>query len=348
MIVKSLVVLSIVLNLVGAHGVASKFDDAVIRDMAGSKKTVSASTDNVKLPEILPRPLIKTDSPKLNINAKYYYLADEESGAMIAGSNYKVRVPIASTTKIMSAIVILENYKLDEVVTVSTTASTQVGADAFLRPNEKITVINLLHCMLIKSGNDSAYALAEHMNSKKMSDSAGIVEPNDAPTESEGMSITSTTDATFSSTVKSFVDKMNEKAKELGMVDTHYEDPAGLDVTGYSSAYDLYVATKYAMKNEVFREIVAKQSYVAKNVDNTIYHELKNSNRLVAEYQYQGALGVKTGYMPEAGHCLVGAAKRNGHTFISVILSTYLDTPSASADESLKLLNWGFENVYWQ
>lgn len=339
MIVKSLIVLSIVLNFVGAHGVATKFDDAVIRDMAGSKKTVSASADNIKLPEILPRPLIKNDSPKLNINAKYYYLADEESGAMIAGSNYKVRVPIASTTKIMSAIVVLENYNLDEVVTVSTTASTQVGADAFLRPNEEITVLNLLHCMLIKSGNDSAYALAEHMNTKvnsKEIDSAGVIDGSDIY------------DTNTLKGVTAFVDKMNAKAKELGMVDTHYEDPAGLDVTGYSSAYDLYVATKYAMKNEVFREIVAKQSYVAKNVDNTIYHELKNSNRLVAEYQYQGALGVKTGYMPEAGHCLVGAASRNGHTFISVILNTYLDTPSASADESLKLLNWGFENVYWQ
>jgi len=339
MIIKSLVVLSMVLNLVGAHDAASKFDDAVIRDMAGSKKVVNASSNDIKLPEILPRPIIKADSPKLNINAKYYYLADEESGAMIAGSNYKTRVPIASTTKIMSAIVILENYKLDEVVTVSTTASTQAGADVFLRPNERITVLNLLHCMLIKSGNDSAYALAEYMNTKTAPediDSAGII---------DGSVVYNTTS---SKGVTTFVDKMNETAKELGMVDTHYEDPAGLDVTGYSSAYDLYVATKYAMKNEIFREIVAKQSYVAKNIDNTIYHELRNSNRLVAEYQYQGALGVKTGYMPEAGHCLVGAAKRNDHTFISVILSTYLDTPSASADESLKLLNWGFENVYWQ
>ena len=84
------------------------------------------------------------------------------------------------------------------------------------------------------------------------------------------------------------------------------------------------------------------------NVDGNIWHQLDQSNRLVADYKYPGAIGVKTGYMPEAGHCLVGAATRDGRTLVAIDLNTYLDTPTASADEAKRLLDWGFANVKWQ
>lgn len=317
MIIKSLIIASMFFNMIGLHGVADRFDSAVVRDKAQAKKEVVASNSSLILPDILPRPKVKPMAPKATANARHYILADPDSGTIFARNDADARVPIASTTKIMSAVIALENYKLDDVATISSEASTQIGADAYLIPGEKITVENLLNCMLIKSGNDSAYAVAEHMSGDAKEGAA------------------------------EFVKKMNEKAKELGMNNTDYHDPAGLDVTGYSSAHDLYVITKYALKFPKFREIVKKDRFAAKNVDGTIWHDLKQSNRLVAEYNYPGAIGVKTGYMPEAGHVLVGAAEREGHTLISIVINTYADTPSASADESRRLLDWGFNNISW-
>lgn len=317
MIIKSLIIASIFCDLIGLNGLSDKFDSAIVRDRQGAKKIAVASDQNMELPPILPRARIK-NSISPSINARHYILIDAETGEALIKENASDKVPIASTTKVMTALVALESYKLDDIVTVSEKAAYQIGADAFLLVGEKITVEELLHCLLIKSGNDSAYAIAEHMNI-------------------EGENGT-----------KKFVQKMNEKAKELDMNDTEYHDPAGLDTTGYSSAKDLAIVTKKAMENQTFREIVKLPGYSARSADGETWHKLDNSNRLVNQYRYPGALGVKTGYMPEAGHCLVGAAKRDGHTFIAVVLNTFADTPSASADETRKLLDWGFNNVYWE
>lgn len=303
--------------MIGMQGLASKFDSAVIRDRSQERKEVVASSSLIPLPDILPRPKIKMGAEKAYANAKHYVLVDSESGAILAKNDMDAKVPIASTTKIMTATIALESYKLDDIVTVSQVASEQIGADAYLRPGEKITVLELLYCMLIKSANGAAYAFAENMNDQNEKGTA------------------------------KFVEAMNNKAKDLGMKNTEYHDPAGLDVTGYSSAYDLSLITKYALRDETFASIVKKDQYVATNVDKTIWHDLKNSNRLVADYHYPGAIGVKTGYMPESGHCLVGAAQRNGHTLIAVILNTYSGAASASADEAKRLLDWGFDNIEW-
>lgn len=318
MIIKSLILSSIIFQSIGLTSLSDTFNNAVVRERVKPEKKVIASNELISLPELSEKPEIKNFATEPKANARHYILADPDSGTIFAKFDQKTQVPIASTTKIMTAIVALENYNLDEVVTVSYEASVQVGADAFLLPNEKITVLNLLNCLLIKSGNDAAYALAEHIN-------------NDDETGT-----------------RKFIDKMNEKAVSLGMQNTKYDDPAGLNVSGYSTAYDLYLITKYALKNQTFSEIVNKKSESVSDTDKSTWHALKNSNRLVAEYQYPGAIGVKTGFMPEAGHCLVGAAKRDGHTLIAVVLSTYLDTPSASADEARRLLDWGFANIEWK
>lgn len=320
MLTKILLITSILLSGIGLKAPANSIDAALIRDKMGAKRVAQASNYNlsVSLPEIKPRPRILPNAPKATANARHYILMDLESGLTLAKEDSSVQVPIASTTKIMTAVVALENYKPDQAMIISQAASTQIGADTFLMPNEKITFENLLNCLLIKSGNDAAYAIAENYNK---SDQQGI---------------------------QPFIDAMNKKAQSLGMKDSFYKDPAGLDVTGYSSAYDLFLVTREALKHDLFREIVIKQNETVTNIDHTIYHELKQSNRLVAEYQYAGAIGVKTGYMPEAGHCLVGAATRDGHTLVAIVLNTYLDTPSASADEARRLLDWGFANVRWQ
>ncbi len=318
MIEKSLIILSLLFSTLGVQGYVDKYDQAIAKIETGNTSKVIASTsiEQIGFPELLPVPHVAPFSIHPEILSKHYYLADLDSGNVILRSNDKDRVPIASTTKIMTAALALDTYKLDDVVTVSSVASNQIGADTFLRPNEKITVGELLYCLLIKSGNDAAYALAEHMSG--------------------------------GNGIDKFVEAMNKKAKELGMDNTNYKDPAGLDVSGYSSAEDLFIITKYAMRHELFTQITSTVKYVATNIDQNIYHQLDNSNRLVADYQYQGAIGIKTGYMPEAGHCLVSAVKRDGHTLIGVVLSTFADTPSASADESKKLQDWGWSNITWE
>ena len=318
MITKPLIILSLVYNLVFFNLSAGKIDQR-LADFYAKEDYSAAKAENQTtiIPTLRSQPTINSASPKSYANARQYLLVDFETGDILAANNSSKHVPIASTTKIMTAVVALENYNLDDVVTISTEATTQPGADSYLRMGEKISVLELLYCMLVKSGNDSAYAIALFMDKSGNNDS------------------------------KPFVEKMNQKAKELNMNDTEYHDSAGLDTSGYSSAEDLATITRYALLNPIFRQIVATPEYVATNIDKTIFHQLTNSNRLVNEYHYPGAIGVKTGYMPEAGHCLVGAAERDGHTLIAVVLSTYVDSATASVDEAKKLLDWGFTNVVW-
>lgn len=318
MVIKSIICISIILNTLGMATVSDKFNNAIRKQEMGTKTSAVASDSNIYLPEIVNTPSIPLFAKSPNILADRYLLADLDSGEILLKRNANLKVPIASTTKIMTAVVVLETYNLDDVATISEKAAYQPGADAFLRVGENIDVQNLLYCMLIKSGNDAAYALAE------------MLEPNSADS------------------VDKFVELMNTTAKRLGMSNTHYEDPAGLNTNGYSSAYDLFTITKYSFNYKLFRDIVSTPKYTASNAGGTIFHQLDNSNRLVGEYSYMGAVGVKTGFMPEAGHCLVGAARRDGHTLVAIILRTYADTATASADESLKLLDWGWANTIWR
>jgi D-alanyl-D-alanine carboxypeptidase (penicillin-binding protein 5/6) len=314
---KLILICSILLNTFGFSGQSANIDKNIVSNVAGNQQQVSASDSDFVLPEISSYPIVDQDSAQALIYAKNYILIDGVSGATLKEKQSDVQVPIASTTKIMTAVVALENYNLDDVVTISPEAANQIGATANLRIGEKMTVLNLLKCMLIKSANGAADALAENMN---ISGETGY---------------------------SKFVNEMNKKAKSLGMMNTKYNDPAGLDVTGYSSAYDLAIITKYALRNETFASIVITKTESVKDVTGNIWHLLENSNRLVREWDYPGAIGVKTGYMPEAGHCLVGAARRDEHILIAVILNTNADTPSASAEEARKILDWGFGNVTW-
>jgi D-alanyl-D-alanine carboxypeptidase (penicillin-binding protein 5/6) len=307
--VKVLIILSLLSNLFGLNlrtdSINQRISSAVKADASNSKPIYNSS-----LPEIVPLPEKINSKAKELIYAKNYLLLEEKSNEILAMKNAYDRVPIASTTKITTTMVVLENYNLDDVVEISAKAASQIGSDTNLIAGEKITVKNLLYCMLIKSGNDSAYALAEK----------------------------------YPGGVEKFVEKMNQLAKRLSLTNTHYLDPAGLNPAGYSSAYDLSIVTRYALKNEVFAQIVATPEITVDNVAGTRHHDLKNSNRLVNDYQYPGAIGVKTGYLPEAGHCLVGAAERDGHLLIAVVLNTNSDAVTASATEARKLLDFGFEN----
>lgn len=313
---KLILLFSIVLNTVGLSGPAASVDKSASEKTADRGSQISASVNLLDLPEISTSPVVRVNAIKPIIYAGNYILIDAESGTILLKKNEKVQVPIASTTKVMTAVLVLENYNLNDVLTVSKDSADLI--DSGLKVGEQMTVLNLLKCLLINSYNGAAYTLAENANN-------------------EG----GTGDARF-------IEMMNAKARELGMENTDYRDAAGLDVTGYSTAYDLTLVTKYAMQKKLFDQIVATPTETVTDVTGKISHQLTNSNRLVTPWNYPGILGIKTGYMDEAGHCLVAAARRSNHTIISVVLNTVANTPTASAEESRKLLDWGFNNVLWQ
>jgi serine-type D-Ala-D-Ala carboxypeptidase (penicillin-binding protein 5/6) len=213
------------------------------------------------------------------------------------------RRAMASTTKIMTAVVVLERAKLEEVVTVDRRAST-VGESAMgLVVGERLTVGELLKGVLVQSGNDAATLIAEHVGG----------------------------------TVKDFVTLMNQKAAALDLKDTHYANPHGLDQFGhYTSAADLTSLARYAMRNTVFRGIVG--TYTVKVRSDRYTHVLTNHNGLLKTYK--GAEGVKTGWTNDAGYCVVVAAKRNGIEIIGTVMGTANELDRAR--QAKKLLDWGF------
>lgn len=300
----------------------SKNDQVVIEkgQIAGAKIDPSEFANIDFDVSHLPRKNKEIGDPP--VYAKSVILMDGATGYPLYQKNAHSPLPIASTTKIMTAVIALENIKdFEEVVTISREAALQIGHKIDLRWNEKIKIKNLLSGLLIASGNDAAYGLAETVG---------------ANFSGEGKP------------VEKFVAKMNEKAKYLGIVDTEFKDPAGLDDSGHSSAFDLAILASYGLRNEKFSKIVRTKEADICSFDGLVCHHLKNSNRLVGEWDYPGAIGVKTGFTPEAGHCLVGAAERNGHRLISVILYTNEFSITASASESRKLLDWGFNNWQWE
>lgn len=275
-----------------------------------SKQTIEEfSTQEIKIP-----PQKIKDFRPAYIAAKNYILIDAETAYPLVQKDPYIAVPIASTTKIMSAIVALENYNLNDIVEISSNAARQIGSEIMLRTGEKLSVESLLYALLIQSGNDAAMALAEHFPQRGL----------------EG-----------------FVAEMNRKAQYLQLKGTEFKDPAGLDDAGRSTAFDLAVLTSYAFKNPTFRKIVKIPEFTITSVDGKFAHQLENSNRLVKGDEplyYPYALGVKTGFTPEAGHCLVAVAEKDNRRLVSVILNTYENTVEASAKESRKLLEWGFNN----
>ncbi|MCL5407594.1 MAG: D-alanyl-D-alanine carboxypeptidase [Patescibacteria group bacterium] len=283
------------------------------RSVAGAKS---------ELPQIDEKSLVKPPQKKSdikdpNINSKAAILIDEASFKILYQKDSDLKVPIASTTKIMTSLVVLEDYpdKMKDAVTLTREMINVEGSDAQLRPGEKISVENLLKGLLIVSGNDAAYSLASYLGGKDQ-----------------------------------FVQKMNSKAQFLGLKNTSYKDPAGLNDEGYSSAHDLAVIGTYALRNKTFADIVKTPETTVVSNDGLILHEFKSSNRMLRteeQFYYPFTIGIKTGFTPEAGHCLVSAAQKDGHRLIAVILNTNENTLTASAKESRKLLDWGFNSWTW-
>lgn len=209
--------------------------------------------------------------------------------------NKDVRLEMASTTKIMTALVVIENSQLDKEFTIPNEAVGIEGSSIYLKPKEIWTIQDLLYGLMLRSGNDAATALAI---------------------------------ATCGS-VDKFVELMNVKVKELGLENTHFENPHGLHSENhYTSAYDLAVISAVAMQNETFKEVVGCKMYtVQANSTHPTYY-FANKNKMLS--LYDGANGIKTGFTKDSGRCLVTAAERNGMQLICVVLNVY-DHYNASA-----------------
>lgn len=244
-----------------------------------------------------------TEEPKLN--ARVGLIFDRNSKTILYEKNGLKQVPMASTTKIMTAIVVLENSNLNDIVTISKKAAGTGGSRLGLKINDKITVHDLLFGLMLKSGNDAAVALAEHVG-------GGI----------EG-----------------FADMMNKKASEMGLVNSHFVTPHGLDQDKhYTTAYELACMADYALNIPKFKEIVNSKSYnITINARSSL---IGNTNELLGSLN--GVYGVKTGFTNGAGRCLVTACKRYDLDIITVVLGA--DTKKIRTLDSIKLIEYAYKN----
>ncbi|MCZ7662199.1 MAG: D-alanyl-D-alanine carboxypeptidase [Thermoleophilia bacterium] len=232
-------------------------------------------------------------------------LVDMDDGRVIYEKNADERRSTASTTKIMTGILSLETLPMDRMVTASKKAADVGESEIWLEPGESLSVSDLLYALLVRSANDAAVALAEA--------SAGSLE--------------------------GFVQKMNEKAISLGLKNTHYANPHGLEAKEhYSSARDLAALARYAMRNEEFRRLVSTVTATIPWPGHEYKRTLHNRNDLVGETPF--ITGIKTGYTGKAGYCLVGSGARDGVSLISVILGE--PTKESVDDDTVKLLEYGF------
>ena len=236
-------------------------------------------------------------------NSRRYIVYDRISKSMIIGKNEDIKSAMASTTKIMTTIVILEKADLNEKVTVSAKAGGTGGSRLGLKRGDKASVRDLLYGLMLRSGNDAAVALAEHVGGS----------------------------------VKGFAELMNEKAIELGLTNTHFVTPHGLDdANHYTTALELAKLTDYAMNNETFSKIVGTKSI-------TIYinnqpRQINNTNELLGVLN--GVVGVKTGFTNNAGRCLVTETKRNNMDIITIVLGA--DTKKDRTKDSVNLIEYTY------
>jgi serine-type D-Ala-D-Ala carboxypeptidase (penicillin-binding protein 5/6) len=254
-------------------------------------------------PSTLRTPSTSTEVPE--IHAASAVLADLDTGQVLFDLHRNERRPIASVTKIMTALLVVERADLTDVVTVTEgAASGQVAgiSGLGLMAGERIRVDELLYALLLQSANDAAVALAEHV----------------------------------SGSVDAFVDDMNARAEQLGMTRTLFMSPNGLDDTGYSSAADLVRLTRAAYRSPGFASVVATRFHTVESLD---AEPRIVQNRNVLLWLYPGAIGVKTGFTSPAGFCLVGAAQRGDERLVAVVLGAPGEPFSAAAT----LLNYGFD-----
>jgi len=270
--------------------------------LAGARPASAAVLDADYLGriQVADAPALRSQAPDLYVPAGVLMTMD---GRELWARDPESRRAMASTTKIMTAIVVLEKADLNQIVTVDKVASAVGQSSMGLVAGERIPLGELLKGVLVQSGNDAATLAAE----------------------------------TVGGSVESFVAMMNAKAAQLDLVNTHYVNPHGLDAKGhYTSAEDLTALARYAMRNPVFRQIVG--TYTVKVRSDRYTHVLTNHNSLLKSYK--GTEGVKTGWTDNAGYCVVFAVKRGNIEFVGTVMGAANEV--GRAQQATKLMDWGF------
>jgi len=248
------------------------------------------------------------------VTARAALVLDRDSSVLLYGKNEKTRLLPASTVKIMTALVALDHWRLEEILTVAGVNDQE--QDMSLQKGEKITAGNLLYGLLVASANDAAVALAQN----------------------------------YPGGEKAFVAAMNQKAQDLNLTETHFANPTGLDSDAngrlltdfsYTTALDLSRLAAVALKNPTIDKVVATPKITVTDVTGKIIHQLFSINALLGKVE--GLKGLKTGWTEEAGECLVGYAERDGRGIISVVLGS-----QDRFGETAALINWAFSNHRWE
>lgn len=280
---------------------------------------LAESTENVLLSLQIPQnnaevagvqkyntPPLSRNLPVPEISARAFIIKDLTSDTILYQREAKQPLPIASTTKIMTALVASEYFQPNSELRVKN-GSDVSGARVGLFAGEDLSFRSLLYGMLLSSGNDAAYTIAEN----------------------------------YPGSVNSFVSAMNKKAAELNLSSTHFDNPAGFDSPKhFSSAQDLVVITEEALKNYQLVRIFATKETDIVSLDKKYKHQLKNLNRLLS--QIQGVLGVKTGYTDAAKENLVTLVERDGRRILLVVLGS-----DDRFGETTSLIDWSYANFVW-
>ncbi|MBO5089025.1 MAG: D-alanyl-D-alanine carboxypeptidase [Lachnospiraceae bacterium] len=247
-----------------------------------------------------------------NLNAKYALLMDATNRRVLFEKSGYEQVPMASTTKIMTLLVALENGNMNDIVTVSKQAACMPDVQLNMNTGEQYILSDLLYSLMLESHNDTAVAIAEHIGGS----------------------------------VEGFAAMMNEKAKELGAYHTNFVTPNGLDAEGhYTTAYDLALISSYAIENESFLQIVQTPSHTFHEQTTGRCFTVNNKDRFLTSYD--GAIGIKTGFTNDAGYCFVGAVDKDNKRFVSVVLACgWPPNKSFKWKDTTQLMDYGIEQFH--
>ena len=261
------------------------------------------------------KPIID-DPANIQLNARAACLMDASTKRVLFGKEVDKEMAMASTTKIMTLIVTLENANLDDVVTVSKNAARQPDVQLNMQTGNQFKLGDLLYSLMLESHNDTAVAIAEHVGGS----------------------------------VEGFAQMMNEKAKELGCTHTNFVTPNGLDSSTeehYTTARELGIIASYAIKNKQFLEIINTPNWTFKELTKGTSYSVSNKDRFL--YLYDGAIGIKTGFTNKAGYCFVGAVDNDGRTFVSVVLASgWPPNKNYKWTDTTKLMDYGTRNFKLQ
>jgi serine-type D-Ala-D-Ala carboxypeptidase (penicillin-binding protein 5/6) len=259
-------------------------------------------------------PVIQVTGAPQGVKAKGAVLADAVTGQVLWGRGLTTELPVASVTKVMTALVVLDSGPLDLQIRVPQAAFNYAwkygGETAALRPGDVLTVQELLEALLLPSGADAAYTLAN----------------------------------AYGPGLDAFIARMNATAARMGLTHTYFTSPDGLpyptETSTYSTPSDLLTLGLAAMRFPVFRSIVSQRFFHLPKAQGHHQYWWDNTDELI--FSYQGAVGIKDGYTDDAGHCLLFEAVRNGRTLIGVVLHSPATGLAAGAQDAAQMLNWGF------